>query len=197
MGWSQPLVRLEVSRRFTPQPQLDIVQACVSESKMMVEQNVRQVGDVTAGQSMARVWQADHPDNAAPDSVEEIKTHYNKKCNETLATYSNACAVATCTRGALEANLDATVATLKPGTRWENTTPDGTAILAPPNRVTPAGRLWQYGDASGGKNMLPGRSVPATSPSHSRPTQRTPHRSRQPAQPSRKCRSTSRPTRSG
>jgi len=50
---------------WTPQSQLDIVQPCASELKMTVEQNFRQAGDVTAGQSMARVWQADHPDRSS------------------------------------------------------------------------------------------------------------------------------------
>jgi len=60
-----------------------------------------------------------------------------------------------CARGA-GANFDAAVATLKPGTRWANTTPDGTTILAPPHPVTPAGQLWKYGDASGVKKYATG-----------------------------------------
>ena len=82
-----------------------------------------------------------------------MKTHYKDKCNETLAIYIKSCTVATYARGALEANFDAAVATLKPGTRWANTTPDGTTILAPPHPVTPAGQLWKYGDASGVKKV--------------------------------------------
>ena len=88
--------------------------------------------------------------------MEEMKTHYKDKCNETLAIYIKSCTVATYARGALEANFDAAVATLKPGTRWANTTPDGTTILAPPHPVTPAGQLWKYGDASGVKKYATG-----------------------------------------
>lgn len=141
---------------WTPQSQLDIVQPCTSELKMMVEQNFRLPSDQTTQQSMARVWASDHPDKPAPGSVEEMKTYYKDKCNQSLATYIKTCKVATYARGALAANFDAAVATLTPGTRWENITPDGTTILAPPPVVSPAGRLWKYGDASGVKKYANG-----------------------------------------
>jgi hypothetical protein len=143
---------------WTPQSQLDIVQPDVAELLVGVYDKFKTRLGMSDEQAYAAVWQADHPIlpneplKPAPSRA-EAKEYYEKKAGEALVVLVRACTVATYTRGFLETDFDAAVATLKPGTAWTNMTPDNTPILAPPAGIGPSNGVWKYGDASGHKKF--------------------------------------------
>jgi hypothetical protein len=143
---------------WTPQSQLDIVQPDVAELLVGVYDDFNTRQGMTMDETYAAFWEVHHPIlpnqplRQAPGRA-EAKEFYEKKAAEALALLVKTCTVATYTRGFLETDFDAAVATLTPGTAWSNMTPDNTQILAPPGGVAPSNGVWKYGDASGVKKF--------------------------------------------
>lgn len=144
---------------WTPQSQKDIVQPDVAELLVGVYDGFkRDKPGMTNEEAYAAVWQADHPVlpnqplQQAPTRT-EARDYYDKKAGVELAKLVKICTVAVYDRGFLEADFDAAVAFLTPGTAWANRVPDQTQILAPPGVIAPSNGVWKYGDASGVKKF--------------------------------------------
>jgi len=123
-----------------------IVQPCGIEIKNMAER--------TLGRDKLKVYnQGKGAEAKLLPSPTDLKEYYQTTVNGQIDTLSELCSVAEYSRGYLEADFDAAVAELVPGTLWTNKTPDGTQILAPPDdfALPIDGQVWKYGDASGAK----------------------------------------------
>ena len=83
----------------------------------------------------------------------DLKEFYKQKLDAQIGQLSELCTIATYTRGLLDTDFDAAVATLNTGMMWMNQTPDGTNLLSPPSpyKLPESERVWKFGDASGRK----------------------------------------------